>query len=120
MAMFGMGLGAIDGDIEVGVEKKIGTYTIGGTTYDRYIKIVDCEALPNATTKQKAHGATFTNIISISGVAITSSGNRLPLPRASSNTTYCIDVYVDNTNINFSTAANFASYNAYVCIEYYR
>lgn len=106
--------------IEVGVEKAVGQIKIGNNVYTRYVKIVDFGALPNATSKTKAHGATFINMLGISGTASNGSGTEFPLPRISTNSTYNVDMYISNANINITTATNLSAYSALVCLEYYR
>ena len=121
-----MGLGMVDRDIEVGKEYKVGTFTVDGVTYDRYVKIVDCGAMPSNTTKPVAHGITnILGVLSLEGVMIRSSGTGntwyvLPFcDGISLNDT--IKVYVDPANINIEANTSWGSnYYVYVTLEYYK
>ena len=112
--------GGIDTNLEVGVEKAVGTITINGTTYTRYVKIVDCGALPNATGKQVSHGITYTGVEAIYGTAInTSNLTSIPLPYTSPSN--AIGIYITSSIIQINTVSDLRTYNkSYVTIEYYR
>ena len=124
--MIGMANGLMDQNIEVGVEKKVGTITIGGVTYDRYVKIVDFGALPNNDVDYEPLGETYVGILSISGVAHSSTGNTtIPLPN-NSNTNLADMVmlnmgnYIVNDSIRIITKANYSTFTALIFVEYYR
>ena len=124
--MVGMGLGMVDRDIEVGKEYKIGTLTLNGVTYDRYVKVIDFGALPNNNAKNVNTDITGDyHVLSIDGVAFNNnSGVMLPLPRVNSNATYMIDLYVYKTSstnaIRLTTYTDLSSYMALVTLEYYK
>lgn len=108
------GSGGGDGSITVGVEKKVGTITIGNTTYDRYVKVVDCGAIPAANTVgSTALGSTYTGVLSLSGMV----DGRLPLPYVDSPNGICL--YFDSGNINIIPFKSYSG-NVYVTVEYYR
>lgn len=78
-----------------------------------YTKLVNCAALPNATTKSVAHGADATQIIRCEGV-IRYGGN---VPYWTSDTDYCT-VHADTTNIILRTASNLSTQTCMVQIWY--
>ena len=91
-----------------------------------YRKVIECGALPNAALKQVAHGIAgignawmFTRIY---GTAREPAGVAprpyfIPLPNAGPN--YQVELMVDTTNINITTAVNLSAF-AYsiVVLEY--
>ena len=112
----------IEGDIEVGVERLVGTFKIGGTVYNRYVKVVDCGALPNNNTKNVVHGITgVVGFLNVKGTA-TNGINTVTIPRVSAitNTNYIIDIYATDTNIKLTTGYDYSSYTALVTLEYYK
>ena len=112
--------GCVSGDITVGVEKEIGTITIGSTTYTRYIKIVDCGALPNVNAKNVAHGITgVVGFLNMKGTAV-SGTTTVTIPRVSVTNNYTIDIYATDTNIRLTTGYDYSSFTALVTLEYYK
>ena len=98
-------------------EQVIGTWIDGKTLYE---KTVDCGALPNNDSKQVAHGITnIDKIVNFVGIAYAmSSGTAVQLAYPSSNSTFAIDMSVNNTNIVFLTFTDRTSFNGYVTIRY--
>lgn len=80
-------------------EQDTGRKWIGAETV--YSKTVDTGALPNATSKNVAHGITgLDRLIHIIGAAKnTTSGDQLPLPYADDLDTFSVKVVVNATNI---------------------
>ena len=89
-------------DIVVGEELEVGTFTIGGTTYTRYVKVVDCGAAPNTLSsnlyyKQVDVGSNFVGLLNINGTAFAST-YQIPLPMINlANDGYSFDFYVDTS-----------------------
>lgn len=98
-------------------EQVVGTWIDGKTLYE---KTVDCGALPNNDSKQVAHGITnIDKIVNFVGIAYAmSSGTAIQLAYPSSNSTFAIDMSVNNTNIVFLTFTDRTSFNGYVTIRY--
>ena len=122
-----MGLGMVDRDIEVGKEYKVGTFTLNGVTYDRYLKIVDCGALPNNTSKNVAHGITFIGIIGISGWSAyytnpsdTVPTYVIPIPSVNAVSSILVGVYITPSNIVITGNYDLTTYHGYVILEYFR
>ena len=107
----------------VGTPIKIGTITVGGTTYDKYRVVVDFGSLPNATVKNVNHGLTFNRIISMYGTAkntTLSTANHLPIPNINpSNSIYSIALEIDSTKISITTNSDRTSWYGLITIEYY-
>ena len=89
-----------------------------------YRKVINFGALPNAATKSVAHNIlvnaayTFTRIYGCASDPITL--NYLPLPYSSSIALASnIELYVDATNVNIRTGANYSAYTTtYIILEY--
>lgn len=87
-------------------------------------KVIDFGALPNAATKTVAHNLvpdttwSFTRIYGCATDPIALS--YLPLPySASTAVADNLEVYVDNTNVNVATGANYSAYTrTYIVLEY--
>lgn len=81
-----------------------------------YRKVINFGALPNAATKNVAHGITFDQIIDFYG--ITSNGtNRLPLSFVDG--TYRISPWITTTNVTIATIVDMTAWtNTYVVIEF--
>lgn len=83
--------------------------------------VLDCGALPNATTKLIPHGLNTTGytLTKLSGSATnTSRWGAIPLPYLAGIGT-SVAVWMDGTNINIQTSGNMSSYNkSSVVIEY--
>ena len=97
----------------------IGTITVGGTTYTKYRKVVDCGAMPNNTTKGVNHGITGLNtVLAMSMVAKNSNGDQIVIPYVT--TVVTTSVYVSTTQIKITTNADLSMYTqTYATIEYY-
>lgn len=85
--------------------------------------VVNFGALPNAGTKSVAHGIicnTSTTFTRIYGTASDTTGfTYIPLPFASPTLNKNIQLDVDATNINITTAINYSNYNVcYLILEY--
>lgn len=86
-------------------------------------KVINFGALPNTATKSVAHGIAITNTFSFTRIYATASDTTgltyIPIPYASSIDANEIEIYVDVTNVNIVTAANYSNYNiTYVILEY--
>lgn len=86
--------------------------------------VVDCGALPNASTKTVAHGLTvdanFT-LVHLYGAATKASAAfaSLPLPYSSPTLNENIKINLDTTNINITTAIDYSMYTkTFTTIEY--
>ena len=100
-------------------EQKIGTWIDGKPIYR---KVIDCGTLPNATTKNIAHGISNLNTVtSFQTIAKSPSANTwLPLPATNtSNIIYNVSAYMTNTNIVITAGDNKSIYTqSYAIIEY--
>lgn len=87
---------------------------------DIYKKTVDLGYLPNATSKNVAHGITNFGIpIKLEGMAITDAGSGHPINISRpSNLTLEIGAYVDNTNIVVMTGTDRRTWTGYVTVYY--
>lgn len=94
------------------------TWIDGKTIYKKTISV---GALPNATTKNTAHGiSNLSSVINISGFAVNST-TFFPLPHATSasgNLIYGIGVYVSGSNIVMDAGDNRSSFSGYVTLLY--
>lgn len=86
--------------------------------------VIDCGALPNATTKSVAHGLTVDanfSLIHLYGAATkaTATFASLPLPYASPTLNENIKINLDATNVNITTAIDYSAYTkTYATIEF--
>lgn len=86
-----------------------------------YRKVINTGGLPNAVVKHVAHDITnLDDVISVRGVARNSNGNRIPLPFVDDNySNWCIEIVVNNTNIDIATNTDVTGYaESFVIIEY--
>ncbi len=88
-----------------------------------YRKLINFGALPNNTTKTMAHGITIdlnTSFTRIYGASSNPTGLLyLPLPYASGTLVNNVELWVDDTNVNVTTGANWSAYSiTYVILEY--
>jgi len=92
-----------------------------------YRKVIDFGALPNAATKSVAHGITTTNTTIFTRIFATATdpaastvNQAIPIPYVDPNTlANGIEINVDATNVNITTAANYTAYTTtYVVLEY--
>ena len=97
-----------------------GNYTtteVDGKTI--YKKTISCGALPNATTKNVAHGVSFSYIISAGGAARAANGTTLPLPYSHPVATSNVSVAVTATNIELFTGSDRTAFTlSYVTLTY--
>lgn len=99
-------------------EQVIGTWIDGKTLYR---KVVNCGALPNATSKRVAHGITdFEKIISLKGVASTSYNYVITLPNISTaDVKNGVSLNADTTHIYIDTMIDRTTYtSSYAILEY--
>jgi hypothetical protein len=89
-----------------------------------YRLVVNFGALPNTATKTVPHGITCnaqTSFTRIYGCATkpTAPFEYIPLPYASATLVNNIELFVDSTNVNIVTAADYSAYTiTYVILEY--
>lgn len=99
-------------------EQVIGVWANNKTLYR---KVINTGGLPNAVVKHVAHDiANLDDVISVRGVARNSNGNRIPLPFVDDNySNWCIEIVVNNTNIDIATNTDVTGYTeSFVIIEY--
>ena len=100
-------------------EHEVGTWVDGNPVYE---KTINTGNLPNKTTKTTAHGISHLDkVINVFGVAYSSTYNaHIPLPYMNvAGLSYCIGLYVSNTDIYTISNTDMSSYgNAYVTIQY--
>lgn len=88
-----------------------------------YRKVVECGALPNATTTTTAHGISgigtgwmFTRIY---GSARNVTPQFIPIPNAGA--TYPVEIMVDATNINITSTVDLSGFTySLIILEYYK
>lgn len=88
--------------------------------------VVNFGALPNTTTKSVAHNITvtpstsFTRIYGTATLPTAGSYSYIPVPYSSTvNVNQNVELFVDDTNVNITTAANYAAYTiCYIVLEY--
>jgi len=97
------------------VEKMTGIWVNGDTVYT---KTVDLGNLPNATTKNVAHGITgLSQVIRFYGAGYNSGvPNWIPIPYATSGD--LMSVIINATNISLVTAQNLSALTGTLTIEY--
>lgn len=100
-------------------EIKIGTWINNKPIYR---KVIDCGALPNATSKNIAHGISNLDTVTLlRGVAYNSTtGTRLPIPFSDTgNVSWSVQMHCNQTQIVLITGDNKSAYQqSYVIIEY--
>lgn len=111
-------------NITVGVEQKIGTYTVNGTTYTKYRKIIQgtVNFPTGATTATIAHGITGLNRIISAGACLKrSDGLYFPVPFVSAGgINVSVGMYIDSTVVTFTSPdRNHNGDDALITIEYY-
>lgn len=85
-----------------------------------YRKVIDCGALPNATTKNTAHNISdLDRFVKVYGISIDISSNTtLPLPYFNTGTGY-VKLFATNTNAVVQTGGNLTQYDStHVTLEY--
>ena len=98
--------------------------TTGMTWIDNkpiYRKVIDCGALPNATTKSVAHNVSnIDTVVFANGVSYsTTTGFNFPIPYAADTLQAQVKMWVTSTDIYLQTIANRSEYNqTYIIIEY--
>jgi hypothetical protein len=87
-----------------------------------YRTVVNFGALPNAMNKAVAHGINITNgtiFTRIYATATQPGTSFIPIPYASNNANDNIELFVDTTNVNITTASDWTAYvTCYVVLEY--
>jgi hypothetical protein len=87
-----------------------------------YRKVLNFGALPNTANKTMAHEITITaatTFTRIYGASSQPSTTFVPLPYSSSVAANCIEVWVDATNVNVTTGADWSAYTTtYIILEY--
>lgn len=105
--------------IVVGVERKIGTWTEDGVTYDLYEKIVNVGNLPNSGTLEVLHGVTDkVRFVESSGFAY--GNNNINIPFVNDNGSLYIYMGVGNTKITITTNSDRSNLNGYITLRYIR
>lgn len=106
-------------NIVVGTERKIGTWTEGGETYDLYEKVVNVGNLPNAGTMEVLHGVTNkVRFVETSGFAY--GNNNINIPFVNANGAKCIYLGVGNTKITITTSSDRSDLVGYVTLRFIR
>lgn len=87
-----------------------------------YRKVINFGALPNAANKTVAHGMTINanfTFTRIYGCASDPAGlTYIPIPYASNTANDSIELWIDNTNVNITTAADWTAYTkCWVVVE---
>jgi hypothetical protein len=88
-----------------------------------YRTVVDFGALPNAATKSVTHGIQITPTTTFTRIYATASNltgdTYIPIPYASPTAANSIEISVDATNVNITTAIDYSAYTiCYVILEY--
>lgn len=106
-------------NIVVGTERKIGTWTEDGETYDLYEKVVNVGNLPNADTLEVLHGITNkVRFVETSGFAYGNNSINIPFVNASGS--MCIYMGVGNTKITITTSSDRSGLVGYVTLRFIR
>ena len=115
-------------DIEVGVERVVGTITINGTKYTRYVKVIELNPFTAPTTSagtsvNTPHNITgMVGVLSVSGIITNNTNYYLPLPyfnptsAAGQETT----ILATATNITVAYTYNWSGWTGIGIIEYYK
>lgn len=98
-------------------EKIIGTWIDGSTIYR---KVVDLGVLPDTATKSVDHNISNLNFfVSITGIAIKSGVNNLPLPFVHETTpSNSIRIFGNDTQITIGCGNDRSTWNGYAILEY--
>jgi len=108
-------------NIVVGVERKIGTWTEDGVTYDLYEKVVNVGNLPNANTLEVLHGITNkVRFVETSGFAYGNNNNNINIPFVNAAGTMFIYMGVGNTKITITTSSDRSGFVGYVTLRFIR
>lgn len=104
----------------VGEQVRIGSYNDGAEEYPMYRKIVDIGTFPNAGEKSVPHGiaGNFT-VTSLTGIMRQSTGNALPLPLVTLDTSKMVYISCGRTNVVVQTGSDRSAFTGTVEIEYY-
>lgn len=106
-------------NIVVGVERKIGTWTEGGETYDLYEKVVNVGNLPNSGTLEVLHGITNkVRFVETSGFAY--GNNNINIPFVNAAGAMFIYMGVGNTKITITTSSDRSGLVGYVTLRFIR
>lgn len=106
-------------------DEYIGTIDVGGTTYNRYKRIICMGKLGNAATKQVSCTLNQVGILNITGIVYQSSGLIISVPWSetdASNARYNISLYFDpaNNKVCMIDGINRTGDTGYATIEYYK
>lgn len=95
-----------------------GQVWINGTSEIKRV-VVDCGALPNATSKSVAHGITgLGTVVNCYGMADNGTVQR-PLPYADATATDIVELEISDTNVVLRSTGNQSTFTAsHVVIEY--
>lgn len=112
--------GEVHADVHYSTNEQIvGTWIDGSTVYE---KVVDLGTLPNATTKNVAHGISNLGIlVSADFSAYDSQGYRFTFPYTVVDRNYFgyqVSVSLDTTNIIIVTDADRSAYSGYAILRY--
>jgi len=87
--------------------------------------VIECGALPNATTKTIPHGITFPTPDTYTAIKITGAASdytnkvKIPLPYASPTLANNIEINIDDTNVNITTGIDRTSFTeSHVVFEF--
>lgn len=100
-------------------EQEVGEWIDGSAVYE---KVIDLGTLPNATTKNVAHGISNLGLI-ISGEFIATDGNGqyIFMPHAVANQSYInyqVSIYATDTNIVIEVGSNRSAYSGFAILRY--
>lgn len=98
-------------------EMRTGSVWIDGK--ETYRKVIDTGALPNATTKNVAHGITgLGSVVSLRGMADNGTVQR-PLPYADATANDVVELEAGDTNVTLRAAGDQSAFaTSFVVIEY--
>lgn len=85
-----------------------------------YRKVVDCGALPNATTKNVAHGITgLDTVVTLYGAAKDPTSTvHIPLPYSEPTASNTVGIYIQGSDIRIGDGYDYSNLTAKVVIEY--
>jgi len=98
-------------------EQVVGIWIDGKPLYQ---KTYNFGSLPNSTSKELSSGLTNVNIVNIFGISRGTDILGMPLPRATSDGTYTIDLtYRSDNKIRVTTANSWSGYDTtYITLQY--
>lgn len=83
-----------------------------------YRKRINFGTLPNATSKEVAHGLSNFNLVRIQGIASTSENSNITIPFVHTTATNSVYVVVNATKIRINAGTDRSSYSAYIDLYY--